>query len=126
VKTRGTLLAVCVALLGGCAPEFETLVIEKRSSPPASVQLGGDAIVVPPGIAVVVEVEPKSATREEYEDDAVVELLSADARIFDVLAGTEDREFAFVGITEGETCMEVRIDGHEVDCIDVQVRWLPE
>jgi hypothetical protein len=117
---------MCGALLCGCAPEFETLVIDQKSSPPARVRLGGDVIVVPPGIAVVVEVEPKSASREEYDDDADVDLLSADARIFDVVPGTEDREFAFVGVTAGETCMQVRIDGDEVDCIDVRVEWLPE
>ncbi|MCP4601119.1 MAG: hypothetical protein GY847_11445 [Proteobacteria bacterium] len=109
------------ALFGGCKPEYEQLSISPRTSPPSFVDVRSEPILLTAGAATLVEVDPISAKRKDYEDDTVVELDSLNQNIFDVRSSIEAGEFVLIGVAPGTTCMQVRIDGHFEECINVQV-----
>jgi len=119
---RTIAVLVLVAALPACGPKFDHLEISAENLTPDEAQVTGEPLVIPPGNAIAVTVEPESRTSKDYDDDTDVALASEDPAVLDVLVGALDREFVLVGVAEGETCMEVEVDGDRVDCIAVEVR----
>lgn len=114
---------VFVALmLGACAEgkEYSGLSFDIQSAPPVPVSVESDRIEIPVGIAVQVEVEPLSHGRH-YSSEDLLTLRADDPDLMGVYAGQHDREFVLVGLREGSTCLEVKINRHQEDCIDVRV-----
>ena len=121
---RLLLASALFAALGGsiaCAPAYGTVEIEPISTPPVSVTVRDFLIEMPAGIAVVVQATPRSDNANDYDETYKLDLISRDRDVFTVYRREDRREFVFVGIAEGETCLEVIVDGTPHDCIDVTV-----
>lgn len=110
----------CIGALG-CAPSYGTVELQPLSTPPVSVTVRDFLVEMPAGIAVVVEASPESDNANDYDDTYRLDLIAKDRDVFTVYRREDRREFVFVGIAEGETCLEVIIDGTPMDCIDVTV-----
>ena len=72
-------------------------------------------------MAVVVEATPISDNANEYDSSYKLDFFSQDRDVFRVFRREDRREFVFVGVAPGNTCVEVEIDGRAEDCIDVTV-----
>lgn len=118
---RIVLCALLFAAPAACAPSYGAIDIEPISTPPVSVTVRDFLIEMPAGIAVVVQVSPRSDNQNEYDDTYKVDLISQDREIFNVYRREDRREFVLVGVAEGDTCVEVRIDGSPQDCIEVTI-----
>ena len=115
-------LVTCALALMACSrdEDYAGLSFDVQSSPPIPVSIESDRIKLVAGIAVKVEVEPLS-DGDSYSSQDLVALRADDSDIFDVYAAESTREFVLVGLREGETCLSVRINRHEEECIEVRV-----
>jgi hypothetical protein len=116
------LLSACSVLALGCddGPHYAGLTFESQSSPPVPVSIESDRIEIPAGIAVKVKATPESSG-SQYKESAPLSLRADDDDLFAVYATEQDHEFVFVGLREGETCLEVRVNRKEMECIEVEV-----
>ena len=114
--------ALAALMLMACVRDekYDGLSFDIQSSPPVPVSVEGDRIELVAGIAVKVEVRPRSAGRSYSRNDQV-SLRADDDSIFEVYGAEDPREFVLVGLREGESCLEVRINGRMEDCIEVRV-----
>jgi hypothetical protein len=121
MKRAGWGIALAVLALG-CAPktEYDGLSFEPKSAPPLPVSFEPDRIEIPVGIAVKVDVKLHSDGRE-YDDDDLLTLRADDEDVLEVYGAGSDRAFVFVGLREGDTCLEVRVNRKEQECIEVRV-----
>jgi hypothetical protein len=115
------MLLAAIAIGPACAPSYGTVALEPISTPPVTVTVRDFLVEMPAGIAVVVRASPESGNANEYDETYKLDLISKDRDVFTVYRREDRREFVFVGIAEGETCVEVIIDGTPHDCIDVTV-----
>lgn len=119
---RSLLLLACVC--AGCDddnPHYAGLSFDVQSAPPIPVSVESDRIELIAGLAVKVGVEPLSSSGTDYQARDLVTLRADDADLLAVY-GTEDaREFVLVGLREGDTCLQVRIDRVERECIEVRI-----
>lgn len=126
---KTTLRTLALSALGmitvGCTPDYHTVRIEAESNPPAPVNIRGNRVELPTGIAVVIEADLVSRTREDYPGRGELELYSADRNVFEVYPRPNHEEFVIVGINPGSACMDVVVDGRQEDCIDVTVTAAP-
>lgn len=118
--SRGLLLLAAVGLTA-CGPKYQETDFTIRSTAPVPIVATPDLIELPAGIAVDVSVEPLSTNSYEYDDYYTVRLKSRDRGVFDVADGPTEREFVFLGIHAGTTCVEIIIEGELQECIDVTV-----
>ncbi len=95
--------------------------MKSKTRAPSAIVLTGKRIVVTEGIAVLIEVEPVSGSRRDFEYDTKIELESEDREVFKALPTDEDDQFVLIGVTPGETCMNVRVADAHRECISVQV-----
>lgn len=107
--------------LAGCGPRYEAITFTLESTPPVPVRVEFNEIEVPVGIAVSVHAELQSSSSLEYVEEDQLELLSGDRDIFLVEGTAGARNFVFVGVAPGETCLSVLIDHEEEDCVPVRV-----
>lgn len=117
----GCLLLV---LLGACAGDrkvYAGLDFSVGSTPPIPAKLTRDLIQLAEGTAIQATAFPSSKGKRDYTDEDRVTLRSRDDRVLGVRATDAPRDFVFVGIAEGATCVEVEINGRSVDCIEAQV-----
>ncbi len=112
-------VATCVGV--SCGPEFDYLDLYVVSEPAFAVDVGSDAVRLPAGATVVVTAHPRSSKRKDYDSNTDLELNSENDAVFAVNPGLHRNEFAFIGISPGQTRIEVRVDGHLEDHIDVVV-----
>jgi hypothetical protein len=119
-----TLAALSLGAIA-CNPDYQTVRLTAESNPPAAVNIRGNRVELPAGIAVVVEAELVSRTNEDYPGRGELELYASDPNIFEVYPRPNHEEFVVVGINPGEACMEVVVDGRQEDCIDVTVTAAP-
>ncbi len=114
--------ALAALVLMACVRDekYDGLSFDVQSSPPVPVSVEGDRIELVAGIAVKVEVEPRSSGRS-YSSDDQVNLRADDGDIFEVYGAEDPREFVLVGLREGESCLEVRINRRMEECIEVRV-----
>lgn len=122
---KTALRTLAIAALGlsaiACNPDYHTVRLSTESNPPAAVNIRGNRVELPAGIAVVIEAELVSRTNEDYPGRGELELYSADRNVFEVYPRPSHEEFVIVGISPGTTCMDVVVDGRQEDCIDVTV-----
>jgi hypothetical protein len=120
---RRTILLVTMVLAGACADErkeYAGLELDVISASPTPPSVQPDAITLVAGQAVLVAATPLSSGRD-YDDGDQLTLTPDDGDVFDVYAGTEQREFVLVGLRPGRSCLEVRVQRRREDCIDVRV-----
>ena len=107
---RLSLLALALLQLA-CAPDFGGLHIDLVAGP-AEAQVDADAVIVPAGSVVAFEATPiPLQDRREYDEDDELVLSSTDEDIALVAPGSRDDLWTVLGIAEGETELEVRING---------------
>jgi hypothetical protein len=114
---------LALSICAGCAddnPEYVGLSFDVQSAPPVPVSVESDRIELIAGLAVKVGVEPISSGRDYHDDDLLV-LRSDDSDVLAVYAGEDAREFVLVGLREGETCLHVKLNRVERECIEVQI-----
>jgi hypothetical protein len=100
--------------------KYAGLTFDVQSSPPVPESIESDRIELVAGIAVKVKVKPESGGHS-YSSTDIVALRADDSDIFDVFGAEDAREFVFVGLREGESCLQVLINGRDQECIDVRV-----
>ena len=127
MKTLLRTFAIAALSVGAiaCNPDYHTVRLTTESNPPAAVNIRGNRVELPTGIAVVVEAELVSRTSEDYPGRGELELYSSDSNVFEVYPRPSHEEFVIVGINPGTACMEVVVDGRQEDCIDVTVTAAP-
>lgn len=114
--------AAAVSLaIGGCAPDYGTVEFGAVSTPPTPVTIRSNFIEMPVGIGAVVRADPVSDNVNDYDSSYKLDLFSRDRGVFRVHRRANRREFVFVGIAEGSTCLQVEIDGRPHECIDVEI-----
>jgi hypothetical protein len=123
VRAHHLLLLVAVAW-AGCdedSPRYAGLEFDVQFVPPVPVSVESDRIELIAGLAVKVGVDPISASATDYSGRDLVTLRAEDADLLAVY-GTEDaREFVLVGLREGDTCLQVKINREERECIEVRI-----
>jgi hypothetical protein len=101
-------------------PRYTGLELDALSSPPESVGLTVDRIEIPAGIAVQVKATIHSTGQNYHADDLLV-LRSDDDDVLTVYATESAREYVLVGVHPGATCLNVKINRAEKECIEVRV-----
>ncbi len=112
-------------LLPACHPMYGHLEIELYSSPPVPVRVSGEEVELPVGVAIAVDVEPKSGNDYEYFKDDEVELDSEDRQILRVDPTENPRRFVLTGVKVGKTCINVEVLGEQGECIPATVQATP-
>lgn len=110
---------LCAA--SGCSPDYERVRFELLSSPPASVITTSDRIEIPEGVAVVVRAKAISSNREDFDDTYEMDLISRNREILVSSPAEGRQDFALIGASRGETCLEVYLEGALEDCIPTLV-----
>jgi uncharacterized protein YggU (UPF0235/DUF167 family) len=100
--------------------KYEGLSFDVQSAPPVPVSVESDRIELVAGIAVKVRVKPESDGRS-YSSKDLVTLRADDSAIFEVYSAEDAREFVLVGLREGASCLEVRINRRAQECIELRV-----
>lgn len=118
---KRVLFVVTTALaLAGCGPRYASITFEVKSDPPVPVRVDSEQIELPAGIAVEILATLQSSSSLEFVDEQL-ELVSEDPELLDVEAVGQAREFVLVGVAAGDTCLSVRVDHEEEECIPVRV-----
>lgn len=112
---------ISASTLGACSPAFDGFEFEVKNTPPYGYELRADGIDLPVGYVVVAGVTPLSASSQDYDSDALIELRSPRTDVVDIYVRAEPNEFAFVGVSEGEACVEVYIDDSYEGCVPTKV-----
>jgi hypothetical protein len=115
------LLAFACAGCDDDEPRYAGLSFDVQSAPPTPVSVESDRIELIAGLAVKVGVDPLSTSETDYEKHDVVTLRSDAADLLAVYGTQDAREFVLVGLREGDTCLQVRINRVEQECIEVTI-----
>lgn len=110
----------------GCAEtpptaEFGDLQLTANNTPPGQISLQADRITLAEGAALSVTAEVESRTAEPYNVDTELDLRTSDSTVFQVYP-SGGVNYVLVGISEGESCLEVIVDGSVEDCVDVVIQ----
>ena len=124
-RLKSLVLGLFAVGLVACSPDYQTVRLSAVSNPPAAVEIRGNRMDIPAGIAVVIRAELVSSTNEEYPGNGELELYTSDASIFDVYPRPGNEEFVVIGIAPGTACMDVVVDGPLEDCVEVTVGAAP-
>jgi hypothetical protein len=118
------LLLLSALACTGCdddSPRYAGLSFDVQSAPPVPVSVESDRIELVTGLAVKVGVDPISAGEGDYSGRDLVALRAQDGDLLAVYATEDAREFVLVGLREGDTCLQVKINRQERECIDVRI-----
>ena len=118
---RAALLAALASAACDDSPRYAGLEFDVQSAPPSPVSVESDRIELSAGLAVKVGVDPISAGGAEFTRRDKLALRADDEDVLAVYATEDAREFVLVGLREGETCLQVRINRQERECIDVRI-----
>lgn len=120
------LLGLFAAACADDHPIYDGVEFEVESAPPSPVSIESDRIELVVGVAVKVSAEPISRSDVDYRDRDAFALRSDNPDILEVYNTETDRTFVLVGVAEGRTCLEVKVNRRERECIDVRVLPGPE
>ena len=121
---RRLLLCAALALPTlACSPSYMAVELEAVSNPPVGVTttIRDDEVEIPVGVVMAVKVTPLSDNATPYERSDRVRLRGKDTSILDVEPTEDERVFVLIGVSPGNTCIEVEINGSNKDCIDASV-----
>ena len=116
------LVAGVALLLTACAPDYGGLAIEIEGVALAGDYVESRRVNLVLGHVVRVHARPRSLTSQVYENPARFELVSAAPEVARVYRDAEDWRWVLVGRQQGDTCIEVRIDGKEQECLEIRVQ----
>ena len=118
---RTSALVLGLAATTACQPDYGSLEVELGTTPPAAASIHSTDFQIQIGTAVLINVKPVSANRNDYIETDTVEMTSQDRTVMDVEPGPEAWSFVLIGAGIGETCIDVVINGAVEDCIDARV-----
>jgi hypothetical protein len=124
LQTRLQTSLVVVLLAGSgvaCQPSYGEVDFRPISSPPTTVAVRSHLIEIPAGMAVGVRAELDSDNDNDFDSSHDLDLIPQDRDVMVVQLRPHPREFIFVGVAPGETCLEVFIESDSVDCIEVEI-----
>lgn len=124
VRGAVTLAAIGASLLlGSCgeSPEYGGMTINLLTHPPVRVNIEDDRIELPVGIAFLIKALPVSSNSDRYTSSDDMELSSQNGSILGVYEADRITKAVLVGVSIGNTCMRVEINGRDEDCIPVRV-----
>lgn len=138
MKRCAWMAALLPLLSVGCS-DFERLDFQPRTTPPQSVSLSFESIVLIQGIAVAAKAVPLDSGDDMMDEETTVELTSNAPSILGVEVGAEDGyfdnleedapplnwNFVFFGASPGKTTVTVTIDGEKTGDIPVEVKAQP-
>ena len=103
-------------------PEYEKITFTKTDSSPAGYDtyVGSDRIVLAAGIvqAIKADVEYQG---NRYLIGSFVDLASRDETIFGILSMGKKNQYLLIGKRQGQTCMDVTVNGVWEECIGVTI-----
>ncbi len=108
-------------LAAACHPTYGHVDLTLYSSPPVPVRVESDEVELPVGVAVAIDVEPKSGNDYEYFKDDEVTLDTEDRQILRVDPTENPRRFVLTGVKAGQTCVVVEVFGEREECIPATV-----
>lgn len=112
-------LALATIVGAGCKPHYDGLEIRTLNGSDA---FQDGVLEVEEGKAIVIEVEPISDNpHEDYENFDLVELVSFSPSVMLVAPSTDVDKFVLIGVSVGETSVEVSINDDDVDTLDARV-----
>lgn len=114
--------AVLALMLTACAPDYGGLAIEIEGVALAGDYVESRRINLVLGHVVRVHARPRSLTSQVYEDPGRFEMVSASPEVARVYRDAEDWRWVLVGRADGNTCIEVRIDGKQEECLEIRVQ----
>lgn len=118
---RMGLAALVLASATACTPSYETLEVDWiRGS--SDAEASADGFVVPEGKLVVFSADAVSSSVRDYEVTEKLELSSEEPTVARVEQGLAVGTWMVMGVAEGSTTIEVRIDGVLEDRIPVDVK----
>jgi hypothetical protein len=119
MKTALFIVAALACAIGslGCAPKYKRTVFSQTGGGEVSGSVNAELVSVAVGTVVTAQVAPYDSS------DAPIpcEVVSQDATTLQVYHASGDRKFAFLGIKEGSTRVEVHANGITVGVIQAQV-----
>lgn len=116
------IIALSLLLLAAaCHPTYGRVDLTLYSSPPVPVRVESDEVELPVGVAVAIDVEPKSGNDYEYFKDDEVTLDTEDRQILRVDPTENPRRFVLTGVKAGQTCVVVEVFGEREECIPATV-----
>lgn len=120
--TRSLLALAPLALLAAaCGPRYDGVDIKLHSEPPVPVRVSDNEFELPTGIAVAIEVKPLSSNQFDYYQTDQLDLRSDDRGVLRVEPTENPRRFILIGVSPGETCVELEVDYEERGCIPATV-----
>lgn len=111
-----------VALAVGCAPDYGGLAVEIEGVSLAGDYVDARRVNLVVGHVVRIHARPRSLTSKSYENPDRFELAPANPDILRTYRDAEDWRWVLVARATGTTCVEVRIDGREEECIEVSIQ----
>jgi hypothetical protein len=121
-RVKALLMLLTSTWLAACGDEQEYAGVdfEVLSAPPIDVKVQSDSIEIPAGVAVQVFAKVASSGPPFNSSDRVT-FVGRKSSVVDVFLTARERQVFLVGRNPGSTCLEVRINREEVDCIPVDV-----
>jgi hypothetical protein len=117
---RGGLVALMLLGAGACTPRYDVLELEWISGP-AQAEVSSSELSVPEGRLVVFSVDPVSAGLRDYDAIDELELTSESPAVARIEQGLATGTWMLMGVAQGQTMLEVRINGELEDRIAVDV-----
>jgi hypothetical protein len=116
MRTHHRLFALALGLFAaGCQPHYDGLRIRYLNG---TGEFSSEGLRIVEGQALAVQVTPLSDNpHEDYEEFDLVEMRSFNESIVLVAPADDIDRFVFVGGAVGQSGVEVRINGEEVDTI---------
>lgn len=118
---RLLLLLALPLLVAACGPRYDGVDIELHSEPPVPVRVSENEFELPVGIAVAIDVKPLSSNQFDYYQSDQLDLRSDDRQILRVEPTENPRRFILIGVSPGETCVELEVDYSDRGCIPATV-----
>jgi Flp pilus assembly secretin CpaC len=112
---------VVVLSMAACAPAYDGVALEIANTPPVDVTVDDARIELPAGVAVLVRAHAERHGSVVHDPEIDVALDSADDEVLRVRDAARPRTFVLLGNMPGTMCIEARVDGDDVGCIDVAV-----
>ncbi len=108
-------------ILSGCDPEYDSVDFRVISDPPVDVIVKSDSIELTSGVVVMVKAKLLDDDGDEFASGDDVQFVSQNISVFTMRNGVEEREFALIAVSPGQTTLEVQVDGKVKDRLDVVV-----
>ncbi len=115
-------IALLALLTLACKPRYGEIDLTLGGASDPRVTLEADEIVLPIGLAAVLQARLHSDSNVEYTRGVdELELRSEDRTIALVERTERDWEFVVIGVAVGETCLTTVVNDEEQDCTPVRV-----